>query len=243
MPTASASTAGLFSALVVLVAVLVVYGFRHARVGILPTLGALVACIGVPGVLASREALNRYDPLPPPALLLLLGLTLLTVAIVLSPVGARLAAGIGLGAMVTFQAFRIPVELLLHRLYVEGVVPVQMTYEGRNFDVITGISGLALGLWLLRRKAVPRAVVLGWNLVGLALLVNIVAIAVVSTPVAFRRFLDSPPHTLPSTFPFIWLPSFLVQVALGSHLLVFRQLASGPVAAHQAGMRPPARSQ
>ena len=27
-----------------------------------------------------------------------------------------------------------------------------------------------------------------------------------------------------STFPFIWLPSFLVQVALGSHLLVFRQL-------------------
>lgn len=235
MPTASASTAGLFSALVVLVAVLVVHGFRHARVGILPTLGVLIACIGVPGLLASRRALERYDPLPPPALLLLLGVTVLTVAIVLSPIGARLAAGIGLGAVVAFQAFRVPVELLLHRLYVEGVVPVQMTYEGRNFDVITGMSGLALGLWLLRRKPVPRGVVLLWNLLGLALLVNIVAIAVVSTPVPFRRFLDSPPHTLPSTFPFIWLPSFLVQVALASHLLVFRQLASGGIGARRDG--------
>ena len=65
---------------------------------------------------------------------------------------------------------------------------------------------------------------IAWNVLGLVLLANIVITAVLSTPVPFRRFLDQPPHTLPSTFPFVWLPSFLVQVALGSHLLVFRQL-------------------
>ena len=70
---------------------------------------------------------------------------------------------------------------------------------------------------------VPRAVVLGWNVLGLALLANIVVIAVLVTP-ALHRFPEGPPNLLPSTFPWVWLPSFLVQVALGSHLLVFRRL-------------------
>jgi hypothetical protein len=99
-----------------------------------------------------------------------------------------------------------------------------MTYLGRNFDILTGISGLLLGAWLLSGRPVPQQVLLAWNVLGLALLANIVITAVLSTPVPFRRFLGQPPHTLPSTFPFVWLPSFLVQVALGSHLLVFRQL-------------------
>ena len=99
-----------------------------------------------------------------------------------------------------------------------------MTYEGRNFDIVTGVTGLVLGLWLLRSKAVPRGLVLAWNVLGLVLLANIVIVAILSTPVSFRRFVESPPHTLPSTFPYIWLPSFLVQVALASHLLVFRAL-------------------
>jgi len=228
MATATATSATLFSGLVLVVALVVTYGLLRARVGIVATLAILLAYLAIPSALARLGMLSRYDPLPAPALLLLLGLTLLTVAIVFSPLGARVAAGIALGAIVALQAFRIPVELLLHRLYLEGAVPIQMTYLGRNFDVISGITGLVLGLWLLRRRSTPRGVVLAWNLLGLALLVNIVAVAVLSTPVPFRRFTEGPPNLLPSTFPYIWLPSFLVQVALGSHLLVFRQLRGRP---------------
>jgi len=228
MATATATSATLFSGLVLVVALVVTYGLLRARVGIVATLAILLAYLAIPSALARLGMLSRYDPLPAPALLLLLGLTLLTVAIVFSPLGARVAAGIALGAIVALQAFRIPVELLLHRLYLEGAVPIQMTYLGRNFDVISGITGLVLGLWLLRRRPTPRGVVLAWNLLCLALLVNIVAVAVLSTPVPFRRFTEGPPNLLPSTFPYIWLPSFLVQVALGSHLLVFRQLRGRP---------------
>jgi len=228
MATATATSATLFSGLVLVVALVVTYGLLRARVGIVATLAILLAYLAIPSALARLGMLSRYDPLPAPALLLLLGLTLLTVAIVFSPLGARVAAGIALGAIVALQAFRIPVELLLHRLYLEGAVPIQMTYLGRNFDVISGITGLVLGLWLLRRRSTPRGVVLAWNLLCLALLVNIVAVAVLSTPVPFRRFTEGPPNLLPSTFPYIWLPSFLVQVALGSHLLVFRQLRGRP---------------
>jgi hypothetical protein len=226
MPTASATSAALFSVLVLVVAVLVAFGLLRARAGVVATLAILLAYLAIPSALTRTGMLNRYDRLPPPALLLVFGLVLLTVAIVFSPIGARLATRVGLGAVVVLQAFRIPVELLLHRLYREGVVPIQMTYSGRNFDVLSGVTGLLLGIWLLSGRPVPRGIMLGWNLLGLALLVNIIGIAVLSTPVSFQLFTEGPPNLLPSTFPYIWLPSFLVQVALGSHLLVFRQLGS-----------------
>ena len=227
MPTASAASEGLFVGLVLVVATLVFYGFRRAGAGIVPVTAVLLAYLAVPGLLAAQRLLDRYDPLPAPGLVLLLALTLLTAAVVFSRLGGRLAAGLSLGSVVALQAFRIPVELLLHRLYLEGAVPVQMTYAGRNFDVVSGASGLLLGAWLLSGRPVPRPLVLLWNVLGLALLANIVTIAVLSTPVPFRRLLEGPPNLLPSTFPFIWLPSFLVQVALGSHLLVFRRLLRG----------------
>jgi hypothetical protein len=222
------ATATLFTALVLVVAAAVGLGLRRAGTGTGTMLALALGYLVVPGGLARAGALDRYDPLPAPALLLIPALAVLTVLIVHSAPGARLAATVSLGAVVALQGFRIPVELLLHRLYLEGVVPVQMTYAGRNFDVVSGIGGALLGGWLLSGRAAPRGLVLAWNVVGLVLLANIVTVAVLSTPAPFRRFLEGPPNLLPSTFPYVWLPSFLVMVALGSHLLVFRQLRAKP---------------
>lgn len=215
-------TRAIFSLVVLLVAIALIAGLRRAGAGVRPALAILFAYIAIPGHLARTGALKGWDAVPPPALLLLLGLTVLTVLIVFSVVGARMADGIPLAAVVLLQSFRIPVEWVLHRLAVEGAVPAAMTWAGRNFDIVTGITALLLGLALVRGVRVPPAVVLGWNLLGLALLANIVAVAVLASP-AFRAF-PGPANLLPSTFPWIWLPSFLVEVALGSHLLVFRQL-------------------
>ena len=217
-------TALLFAALVLVTAVLVARGLRRASVRPGPVVALLMAYLALPGYLAWCGALDHYDPLPAPALLLFLGLGVLTAALVFSPVGTRLTANTSLGAVVALQAFRIPVELLLHRLYVEGTIPVEMTYAGRNFDILSGVSGLLLGGWLLAGRPLSRGVVAAWNVLGVALLANIVAVAVLSTPTPFRQFTGGPPNLLPSTFPYVWLPSFLVQVALGSHLLVFRLL-------------------
>lgn len=217
-------TATLFQVLVAVVAGLVARQLRRAGWSTPGVLGFLVVYLAIPAVLARAGVLDRYNPLPAPALLVVLALTLTTTVIMLGPPGARIAASAALGWVVAFQAFRIVVEWMLHRLYVEGVVPVQMTYAGRNFDILTGITGLLLGVWLLGGREVPRGVVLAWNLLGLGLLINIVTIAVLSTPVSFRVFTEGPPNLLPSTLPWVWLPSLLVQVALGSHLLVFRML-------------------
>ena len=57
-----------------------------------------------------------------------------------------------------------------------------------------------------------------------ALLVNIVVTAILSTPVPFRYFTSEPANLLPSTLPYVWLPTFLVQAALFGHLLIFRAI-------------------
>lgn len=218
-------TAGLFVALVVVMVLLVFRGMRLAGAGGMVLAGITAAYLVVPAGLASAGLLDRYNPLPAPALVMVLILTVLTLTITLTGLGRRVVAAVGLPALVAYQAFRIPVEWLLHRLYQEGVVPIQMTYAGRNFDIFTGVTAAVLGVWLLRGGR-SRGAVFAWNVAGLALLANIVAIAILSTPVPFRRFVDGPPNLLPSVVPYVWLPSFLVQLALAGHVLVFRNLSS-----------------
>ena len=112
----------------------------------------------------------------------------------------------------------------MHRAYTEGVMPVQMSYSGRNLDILSGVSAGLLGL-ALARGPVPRWLVTAWNLGGLALLVNIVTVAVISTPL-FRWFGDDKLNTWVTYPPFVWLPAVMVTAALIGHLLVFRWLAS-----------------
>jgi hypothetical protein len=183
----------------------------------------LAVSLVIPGVLAGLGLLTRFSPLPAPALLVVLMVTVGTVWLGLSRVGERLATGLPLAVLVGFQVFRVPLEWLLHRLYLEGVIPVEMTYAGRNFDVATGLTAALLATLLVRVR-VPRAVVLAWNLLGLALLANIVTVAVLATPVPFRVFTEGPPNLLPSVVPYVWLPTVLVQAALLGHILVFRAL-------------------
>jgi hypothetical protein len=224
-------TGALFVAIVLAVAALFVYAALKTRGGPgQPAHGpggviamVLLLWLAVPAVLATRGALDRYAPPPAPVMILIALITLGTILLAFSGFGARLATGVPLAGLVGCQVFRVPVEWVLHRLYVEGVIPVQMTWSGRNFDVITGLLAAALGLWLWAGRR-PTRLVVAWNVLGLALLLNIVAVAVLSTPSPFRAFMNDPANRLPSTFPYVWLPTFLVQAALFGHLLVFRAL-------------------
>ena len=216
-------TTTLFVGLVLLMAVLAARAVARAENGVRAA-GVVALYLGVPAALALLGALHRYDPMPAPPLLLLLGLTITTVVLAFSGFGIRVGMSVGVGAMVGFQSFRIAVELILHRLAGQDVVPIQMTYSGRNFDIVSGITAAILGFWMARGGRPSRVVLLGWNLLGLALLINIVTVAVLSTPVSFRHFREGPPNLLPSEFPDIWLPSFLVQLALFGHLVMFRLL-------------------
>jgi hypothetical protein len=60
--------------------------------------------------------------------------------------------------------------------------------------------------------------------VGFALLVNIVTVAILSTP-GFRWFGDDHLNVFVTYPPFVWLPAVLVTAALMGHILVWRRLS------------------
>ncbi len=188
----------------------------------------VVVWLGVSAFIAGAGILREFQRRPPPLMIFAAAFAFATAAVALSPVGARLIEGIDIKWLVGFQVFRLPLELLLHRLYQEGVIPVQMTYAGMNYDILTGVLAAAIFVWALARRP-PRWAILIFNLAGLALLINIVTIAILSTPTPLRQFFNEPANTFVAYAPYVWLPAFLVQAAWFGHLLVFRWLRrSGP---------------
>lgn len=179
--------------------------------------------LGFSTVAASTGRLSRFDVMPPYVLRFIVPHVMLTMILSRSPFGRRLAMGLPISVLVGFQAFRILVELLLHRFYLQGLIPVQMTFAGRNFDILSGLTAIPLA-WFAARSQVPRWMLYAWNFLGLALLINIVGTAIVSMPGPLRLFTNDPANTLIARWPYIWLPTFLVTTALMGHLLLFRRL-------------------
>jgi hypothetical protein len=71
-----------------------------------------------------------------------------------------------------------------------------------------------------------RGVLLAWNFACLLLLANIVLTAILSAPFDFQKFGFDQPNIALFYFPFIWLPCFIVPVALFAHLVSIRKLIS-----------------
>ncbi len=130
--------------------------------------------------------------------------------------------------IIKLQVFRFYVEVLLWALFSVSLLPVQMTFEGRNFDVITGVTAVLLttrisGFMLLDKMS--NALVIAWNILGLGLLINIVVIAILSMPTPLRVFMNEPANTIVTEFPISLLPAFLVPLAYMLHLLSIRKAA------------------
>jgi hypothetical protein len=173
--------------------------------------------IGLSGVL------GRFDLTPPPFVLLMVLTLGLAFYAGLSRLGATLAA-IPLAWLVGLQAFRFPLEIVMHRAAVERVMPEQMSYTGWNFDILTGITALLLAPAIATGVA-PRRLIAVWNVLGAALLLNIMTIAMASSPL-FRAFGKAPhkTNTFVAFFPYVWLPTVLVAIAIVLHIAIARGL-------------------
>ena len=177
----------------------------------------LAGWLAVTGVLAGAGVTELDGGFPRAMLLAILATTVLIVVAHRS----RIADHLSPAHVIALQLFRLPVELVLWRLYVDGSIPIQMTFEGRNFDVLVALTAIPVAI-LVARSASKR-VVLGWHLFGLAMLVNIVVTAMLSTPGPLRVFMTEPANVIVGELPFIWLPALLVPIAFASHVVGIRQ--------------------
>jgi hypothetical protein len=182
----------------------------------------VVAWVALTGLVAASGVLRRLDIVPPPFAAMFVVVLVAGVALARSRAGEILAQGVPLWGLVLLQSYRFPLEVVMHLAGAEGTMPVALSFDGLNFDVVTGSTALALGL-TMRARAVPLWLVHAWNLLGMAALVNIAAIALLSSPLVAYWGPDQ--VNLWVTYPpFVWLPTVLVVVAVAGHGVVLRRL-------------------
>lgn len=115
------------------------------------------------------------------------------------------------------HAIRIPVELTLFQLFLHGSVPELMTYHGRNFDILAGIIGLALGVILFFRPISNKLMII-WNIIGLAMVTFILANGILSSRLPVQQFAFDQPNVAIEYFPFILLPAIIVPLVVYTHI-------------------------
>lgn len=114
---------------------------------------------------------------------------------------------------------RVPVEFVLLGLYQGGQVPQLMTFEGRNFDILSGLSAPLVAWLAFRGSEVNRRLLIMWNVLACGLLLNIMVNAMLSLEGPFQRFAFEQPNRGVLYFPFIWLPAIIVPIVFVSHVI------------------------
>jgi hypothetical protein len=178
----------------------------------------------VTGIFAVSGLGMKWDMKPPPMVLAFVLFFAASVLLTRSKHGRALVESTPVYVLVGAQVFRFPLELLMHQAGLEGVMPMQMSYAGYNFDIVTGITALPIAYAIAKGKA-PSWLALAWNTLGSATLLIVVVIAIVSTP-PVHAFGDSPEklNIWIAQFPFVWLPAVMVQFAFISHVTLWRKL-------------------
>src|SRR5688572_10958679 len=145
------------------------------RAAVIGTLVIAALWMGLTWLAADSGVLLDFDATPPPFALLVLAIVGLAVTIANTPYGTRLVLGLPVWSLIAIQGFRLPLELAMHGMYDRGIMPEQMSYSGRNFDIVTGVTALVVA-WLVATGRAGHRVALAWNILGLALLINIVGV-------------------------------------------------------------------
>lgn len=178
-------------------------------------------------IFQSTLALNAWYmdrvSVPPHITFPVITFTVIIVSLFLLPGGRRILDGFSMKMLVWIHIARIPVELCLYWLAGEKQVPVSMTFEGSNFDIIFGITAPIIALMYFKWKLISDRIFLIWNVLGLISLLAIVIRAAGATPTKLQAWDFQQPNYAVLHFPFIWLPSVIVPLVLLTHLIVIRR--------------------
>jgi hypothetical protein len=123
------------------------------------------------------------------------------------------------------QGLRLPVEIGLYQLFLQGQIPQIMTFEGWNYDIIIGISALMIFVVLyFKEHLLSKTFMLIWNVTGILFLAVIVLTAVLSAPLPIQLLAFDQPNVAVLKFPYVFLPAYIVPLVLLTHLLTIKKI-------------------
>lgn len=186
----------------------------------------LITWLVIQALLTLQNAYNSdTNSLPPKIILTGIFPAILTIMLLfLTLKGRQFIDSLPLKNLTYLHMVRIPVEIILYWLFLNKAIPELMTFEGRNFDILAGISAPLIAYFGFKKTKQYIRLILFWNFICLALLINIVTIALFSAPSPIQKFAFDQPNIAILNFPFSWLPTFIVPIVLFAHLASIRQL-------------------
>lgn len=188
-----------------------------------PTVAGLMALfILVQGALGYMLFYTVTTVIPPRFPLLFLPAFVLMAYLFLSKKGKDWIDGIDLKTITILHIVRIPVEIVLYWLFLEKTIPELMTFAGRNFDILAGITAPII-FYLVFIKSFSKKYLAWWNILSLMLLVNIIINALLSVPLPFQQFAFDQPNIAILHFPFVLLPGFIVPLVLFCHFVAIKR--------------------
>lgn len=132
-----------------------------------------------------------------------------------------------LKTLTILHIIRIPVEIVLLWLFQERWIPQSMTFEGSNYDIVSGITAPIVYFLAFRGKTVNKPLLIIWNIVALILLVIISATAALAFPWPMQQIAFGQPNRAVMYFPLVWLPAVVVPIVLFCHLASLWKLLTG----------------
>lgn len=188
----------------------------------------IVAWMALQFAIAQTGFYANATALPPRLVFQLVPNIIFILVVFLNKAGKAFIDRLNIKQLTLIHTIRIPVEIVLYYLFIAKAIPKIMTFEGRNFDILAGITAPLTWYFGSVKNKISGKGILAWNLVSLGLLINIVSIAVLSVHSPFQQFAFNESTAALSNFPFNWLPGVVVPVILFSHLATIRQLIIKP---------------
>jgi hypothetical protein len=162
--------------------------------------------------------------LPPRFVLLVFPPLLFIIILFITKKGKAFIDSLDIKQLTLLHTIRIPVEIALYYLFIAKAIPQEMTFEGRNFDIVAGLTAPIIYYLGYVKNIISKPILVAWNVICLGLLLNIVIVAVLSVNTSFQQFGFSQPNIAIAHFPFNWLACVIVPLVLLAHLASLRKL-------------------
>ncbi len=198
--------------------------YDSGKTSIIVTL-IIIAWLSLHAILAISNFYIVTDNIPPRFAILVVPPLLVILILFVTSGGRKFIDSLSLKILTQLHVVRLFVEIILYWLFLYKYIPGLMTFEGRNFDILTGLTAPLIAYYGFNKYKLSSKFMIIWNVVTLLLLLNIVVNAVLSAPFPFQQFGFDQPNIAVLYFPFIWLPGFIVPVVLFSHLVLIRRLS------------------
>lgn len=212
---------GIFFVLTTALTLLIFHGASYFSKTVLQV---LLIWLAVQAVLAFTGFYQMGDFIPLRFLVQVMPIVFFIFFLFNSSKGKLFLDSLDLPALTLLHVIRIPLELVLFWLFFYQNQPTISIFELRNLDLLCGLTAPVMLYSVFIKNNLSKKVLLLWNVLSIALLINAVACGVLSAPLPYSYIDNHQPNMAVLYFPFLWMSCGIVPLVLFSHLAAIRQI-------------------